>query len=283
MTDPPASFGSVFAWEDLRRKFEGLVAQSIVGWVDPKAPHFESQRQFAMSRLQEGLDLVRYFELHHSETRRPGTRFVDVLDVGAGNGGVSLGLANDARFRVTSFDTHPNRELLGLRRKIPVPIGHVVGVGELLPFREACFDVVLLLETLEHVRGPRRLGSEIMRVLKPGGVCMITTPARLRYFFQADPHFGVKGLFMLPDFLQRLYVTKIAKRAFGSGSGTKETYYDVEHIFWHARGILRLFPGRRRMVLFYLPKFTPNGRIGRAIKRRLFGGFFWDRILIYKK
>ena len=283
MTDTLESVDSVLPWNELREAFARFVAESFLGWVDPSAPNYASQRDFALGRLEEGIGLARYFEVHDPRTRRPGAERIDVLDIGAGNGGVSLGMANDKRFQVTAVDTIPNRELLGLRRTVPVPVRQAVAIGERLPFPPASFDVVLLLETIEHVPGPRLLAEEIMRVLRAGGVCMITTPPRIRYFFRPDPHFGVKGLFALPDFLQRLYVTKVAKRAFGSGAGRQDAYYDVEHIFWHARGIARLFPAPRHLVVFQLPGFEPNGTIRRALKRRLVGGFFWDRILIYKE
>lgn len=282
MTTTFESLACFLPWEKVQFKFEQLVARSFGEWVDPNAPHYASQRDFALGRLNEGIGLVRYFEFHDVQTRRPKADVIDILDIGAGNGGVSLGVANDRRFRVTAIDTVANGSLLGLRRSIPVPIHQIVALGEHLPFPAASFDVVLLLETIEHVPGPRLLAHEIMRVLKPGGVCMITTPPRLCYFFRPDPHFGIKGLFLLPDALQRLYVTKFAKRAFGSGTGRQAAYYDVTHIYWRANGIARLFPEPRRTVVFDLPGFQINGTRARAWKRRLLGGFFWDRVLIYK-
>jgi SAM-dependent methyltransferase len=48
-----------------------------------------------------------------------------------------------------------------------------------LPFRAVQFDLVLMLEVIEHLADiPHALG-EIARVLKPGGVAIVTTPNRL--------------------------------------------------------------------------------------------------------
>jgi SAM-dependent methyltransferase len=48
-----------------------------------------------------------------------------------------------------------------------------------LPFHDARFDLVLMLEVIEHLADiPHALG-EIARVLKPGGVAIVTTPNRL--------------------------------------------------------------------------------------------------------
>ncbi|MFT3789796.1 MAG: class I SAM-dependent methyltransferase [Rudaea sp.] len=48
--------------------------------------------------------------------------------------------------------------------------------GGLLPFRDGTFDTVLLLEVLEHVAEPARVLSEIERVLKSGGVLLLSMP-----------------------------------------------------------------------------------------------------------
>ncbi|MEO8984133.1 MAG: class I SAM-dependent methyltransferase, partial [Rhodanobacter sp.] len=45
-----------------------------------------------------------------------------------------------------------------------------------LPFADACMDTVLLLEVLEHVRDARGVLGEISRVLKPGGVLLLSIP-----------------------------------------------------------------------------------------------------------
>jgi ubiquinone/menaquinone biosynthesis C-methylase UbiE len=46
-----------------------------------------------------------------------------------------------------------------------------------LPLDDAAFDLVLCAETIEHVRDVQLLLSEIRRVLRPGGLLALTTPA----------------------------------------------------------------------------------------------------------
>src|ERR1700740_3586017 len=54
-----------------------------------------------------------------------------------------------------------------------------VNLNNELPFRTRRFDLVLLLEGIEHLADiPHALG-EIARVTKPGGVAIVTTPNRL--------------------------------------------------------------------------------------------------------
>ena len=48
--------------------------------------------------------------------------------------------------------------------------------GEGLPYRDACFDKVYCSEVLEHLAGPVRAVAEMARVLKPGGVLVLSVP-----------------------------------------------------------------------------------------------------------
>lgn len=48
--------------------------------------------------------------------------------------------------------------------------------GITLPFGTATFDLVVLVEVIEHVPDKHRLISEIARVLRPGGRLFLTTP-----------------------------------------------------------------------------------------------------------
>ena len=52
----------------------------------------------------------------------------------------------------------------------------VVGDLSALPFRDASFDACLNVVTLEHVRDPARVVSELARVLEPGGCILLIAP-----------------------------------------------------------------------------------------------------------
>ena len=78
-------------------------------------------------------------------------------------------------------------ERYGLDREVPDGLHqpglflrpHDVAVSERLPFEDRFFDVVTMLAVFEHLDRPvlTRLLSEVLRVLKPGGVFVMTTPA----------------------------------------------------------------------------------------------------------
>jgi ubiquinone/menaquinone biosynthesis C-methylase UbiE len=46
--------------------------------------------------------------------------------------------------------------------------------GEALPFRDAEFDLVLCDNVIDHAEHPARIASELVRILRPGGVLFFT-------------------------------------------------------------------------------------------------------------
>lgn len=56
-----------------------------------------------------------------------------------------------------------------------------------LPFSDKCFDVVVAMETIEHLENYRKFLSECKRVLKKGGKFVCSTPNKLIF----SPHAGV--------------------------------------------------------------------------------------------
>ena len=267
-------------WLALRREFEDRIASTFPDWIAPDQPHFRDQRAFAVGRFDEGANLARYFLETPPASARDGR--LDVLDLGAGNGGVALALANCPGHRVRALDVVPDHNLIRLRRSIGLPVDAVVGEGGALPYASESFDAVLLLDVLEHAASARRLGREVMRVLRPGGVCMITTPPRLRYVFARDPHWGIPALTLLPNFVQRLIVNRLARRRILGHAGSAADAFDVAHIYWHVAEIARLFPEPRRVEALFNRMLDPSSPSRRERWHYRFRNFFWDRILIYK-
>ena len=101
--------------------------------------------------------------------RRHGT----VLDLGCGTGSMLTALAREG-YRAVGMDAlHPRSQPGG-----GVAKGSRVILGDVThpPIAGSRFDAVLLLDVLEHVDDDAVL-SEVRRVLRPGGVLLLTVPA----------------------------------------------------------------------------------------------------------
>jgi len=57
-----------------------------------------------------------------------------------------------------------------------------------MPFAPAIFDIVLCSEVLEHVPEDDKAVSELRRVLKPGGVLVVTVPYQKRFWAEDDEY-----------------------------------------------------------------------------------------------
>ena len=58
--------------------------------------------------------------------------------------------------------------------------------AEQIPFPDKSFDAVFVLDVLEHVRDDERALAQIYRVLKPGGIVVVSVPAYAWLWSRAD-------------------------------------------------------------------------------------------------
>lgn len=114
-----------------------------------------------------------------SEEGRAGERF-DVLDIGCGAGTQSL-LWADAGHRVRAIDVNAPLIDVGRGRAAErhLSVQFSIGSAMQLPFADRSADVVLMAELLEHVAGWEESLSEVVRVLRPGGLLHLSTSNRL--------------------------------------------------------------------------------------------------------
>jgi SAM-dependent methyltransferase len=100
-----------------------------------------------------------------------------ILDLPAGRGQFTDALRR-AGHEVTPADINRHR-----------PDYIVADMTARLPFADAAFDAAVCLEGIEHIPDPLLLLGELMRVLRPGGMLVLSTPniqsyySRLRFLF----------------------------------------------------------------------------------------------------
>jgi phosphatidylethanolamine/phosphatidyl-N-methylethanolamine N-methyltransferase len=101
-----------------------------------------------------------------------------ILDVGTGTGRFPKAMLEDERFegQIWGLDVslgmlrRARDRLAGVRDRCML----MWGDADALPFHDAAFDAVACLEVLEFTPSPARTLAELMRVLRPGGVLLLT-------------------------------------------------------------------------------------------------------------
>ena len=117
-----------------------------------------------------------------------------VLDVGCGTGAMLSRLKESGYLNLIGADIDPPFHLPGVslhRQDLDCPS---------LPLAEESIDLCVAIELIEHLESPGMLLAELRRVLRPGGIVLITTPnvhsieARVRWMFVANlKQFDSKG------------------------------------------------------------------------------------------
>jgi SAM-dependent methyltransferase len=139
-------------------------------WVCAQEGHFRTWEGYARRGVRQELGREMYWkslvaEMDRTHPLRPSER---VLDLGCGLDTVLDYLPSVRGFTLDSL-MH-RLSAFGLS----VPIAHAAGLFEMLPFADEVFDRVFLMNVLDHVRSPFCGLREIARVLRPGGVLVIS-------------------------------------------------------------------------------------------------------------
>ncbi len=126
----------------------------------------------------DGYDLTKYYSpitekrylalLNEFEAYRSAGK---LLDIGCGFG-FFLETAKQQKWEVTGVEITDTAVKACTSKGLRMHHGTL----ETAHFQDAVFDVIVLIETIEHVIEPEKLIKEIYRVLRPGGLVYLSTP-----------------------------------------------------------------------------------------------------------
>jgi ubiquinone/menaquinone biosynthesis C-methylase UbiE len=122
-----------------------------------------------------------------------------MLDIGCGNGLYTLALASLAK-KTVGIDIRQEVLTEATKNKIKLggDTGFIRALAESLPLRNSTFNIVLLVEMLEHVQSEEMTLNEANRVLKDDGYLIIYVPNKLYPFDQHGLRVGqrdFKGIY----------------------------------------------------------------------------------------
>ena len=138
---------------------------------------------------------------------------LEILDVGCGPGGNILFLKKFGN--VTGIDS--SKEALSFARTQGF-LKTVESGGEKLPFPDRSFDIVSILDVLEHMENDIRALQEIFRVLKKNGILLLTVPAYKWMWSEHDEALHHKRRYKKTELLSKIRAT---------GFSLKESSYFV--------------------------------------------------------
>lgn len=143
-----------------------------------------------------------------------------------------------------------------------------VGVGDVvkISYPNNTFDIVLALDIIEHVEDDQKAISEIHRVLKPGGIAIVTAPAFMFLWGITDKISHHYRRYILSE-LQ----SKINKQGF---SVVRASYFNTFLFFPVA--LVRLI-----VRLLHIPMRTENGT-GKGALNFIFFIIFYAESILFK-
>ncbi len=187
----------------------------------------------SLADFNESVFAERVFESRESRLRKAFAAFErepargDLLDVAAGSGLAAEALAAQG-WIVTALDL--SQELVDQIRARPgirEALQHDLSGGP-LPFADARFAAVFAGEIIEHLVDTRRFLDELHRVLRPGGLLVVTTPNLASFENRIRLLFGVYPAWLEYELSGQGHVRAYTRRTLRTH--LRDTGFEVEQI-----------------------------------------------------
>ena len=170
-----------------------------------------------------------------------------VLDIGCGEGRHSIGLYVDKEVNAIGIDLSMEDMKIAKNRikDFSIPETNtsscVFGAADIksLPFEDSVYDAVICSEVLEHLESLDDAVSEIVRVLKPGGVLAVSVPRfipelicwKLSSEYSKTPGGHVR-IFRHKNLKQLILKESVSYTSFHWAHALHSPYWWLKCIFW---------------------------------------------------
>jgi len=199
-----------------------------------------------------------------------------ILDIGCANGCYTLKLADQAEFAI-GIDIQRKRLQEASENKTDMSVKNVdflAAAAEFLPFHDREFDMVSLIEVLEHVQNEDKVLQEANRVLKKNGNLVMHVPNKLYIFETHGMKIGeleVHGIHGSVPFFS--YAPKFLRKRF-----ERARIYDK----WEIVKIIKKHSFSVEIVDYLFPPLDNlNSRLLRRLFRKIF--YFLEKNSFMKK
>jgi 2-polyprenyl-3-methyl-5-hydroxy-6-metoxy-1,4-benzoquinol methylase len=126
-----------------------------------------------------------------------------LLNVGCGTGGFNVAAARAGARSVGVDESVEAVGICDLKRALGSGGSYAPATAEHLPFRDASFDLVTCISTVEHVDNVAASLREMVRVLKPGGALFVYAPSGWALH---EKHYKLRWLPWFPHPLAKVYL-----------------------------------------------------------------------------
>lgn len=177
------------------------------------------------------------------------------LDAGCGYGLYSLALAESGCGQIDSVDVNPERisalermkrDRPDLMKNISLQCGSITN----LPFADRTFDLIICSEVIEHIKDDTKAASELLRVIKPGGILIVSTPYNSSYNSGIYHGFGHERPGYTKDEMIRLF----------GGNTSVTPIFDRYYEYWLGTRLFNLFnriKSKTLMGMLFYPFYLP--------------------------
>lgn len=171
-----------------------------------------------------------------------------ILEIGGGRSGLTRLLYPEAEVVNLDIDA-------GQHRRHASDGAFVCGDARRLPFEGGAFDAVTLFDVLEHIEEDHLAATEAMRVTRPHGVILVSTPNADWHY----PFYGVMKPLCPPEtelmaqwgHVRRGYSREALIHLFGAAPERSATFINPVTSFYHDVAFSRL-PRRARQMMYAL-------------------------------